>query len=52
MSGEAPMTPAKRRYLRLALGIGGILLGLAGLAFAGLSAWRHYNQQYVVDVRI
>ena len=46
---ETPMTAARRRHLRLALGIGGILLGLAGLAFAGLSAWRHYNQQYVVE---
>lgn len=47
--GETPMAPAKKRRLRVALGLGGILLGLAALVFAGMAAWRHYNQQYVVE---
>lgn len=45
----APGTAPPPRYARWLLGVGGILLGLAALAFAGVFAWKHYTESYAVE---
>lgn len=44
---EAPLVPKRRA--RIALGVAGILLGLATLVFAGIFAWRHYTESYSIE---
>lgn len=39
----------RRRRARVALGVAGILLGLAALLYAGTSAWRYYGERYSIE---